>query len=490
MTVSGQTPLLGSHRKPPYTVFSNSKKLLIILTATLASVFSPLSANIYYPALSAIQKELGISEGMLNMTITSYMIFQGLSPTFIGSLSDTIGRRPVYIVCFLIYIAANVGLIFQTTFIGLLLLRCLQSSGSSSTVNLAYGVTADVVTSAERGRYVGLASVGPIIGPTLGPIIGGAISQYYGWRYIFVVLTGLALVMLAFIVVFLPETCRNIVGNGSLEPPSVWNKPLISLLLKRKGNEDQDEIIEGQQAIEAARKKGGRPTPWKSLTLLFTHPTGCVILFNGFTFATYYAVTTSLTWSFASTYHFDEIQIGLSYIPIGLGSMLAALSNGFLLDWNYRRSIKNVLGRTLARGEHLDHETGLALGFHIERARLQIVIPAVLFAMSAMIAYGWSVRLALTPAVPLALLFAFGWMGTAAYSGMNVLIVDLNLKSPATATAANNLVRCMLGALGAMVIMPLINTIGMGWTFVVISGVWIVLSPLIMLVAFQESSEQ
>jgi hypothetical protein len=77
MTTSEQTSLLGSARKPAYTIFSNGQKLLIILIATLASVFSPLSANIYYPALSAIQKELGVSEAMLNMTITSYVV--GLS---------------------------------------------------------------------------------------------------------------------------------------------------------------------------------------------------------------------------------------------------------------------------------------------------------------------------------------------------------------------------------------------------------------------------
>jgi hypothetical protein len=100
-------------------------------------------------------------------------------------------------------------------------------------------------------------------------------------------------------------------------------------------------------------------------------------------------------------------------------------------------------------------------------------MPVILFAMLAMVTYGWSVYFALAPAVPLVLLFVFGWMGTAAYSGMNVLIVDLNLSSPATATAANNLVRCTLGALGAMTIMPIINTVGMGWTFVLISGAWI-----------------
>ena len=65
------TPLLLG---TPYTVFSQRQKLFIVLAATFASTFSPLSANIYYPALNAIGEELDISDSLLNLTITSYMV--------------------------------------------------------------------------------------------------------------------------------------------------------------------------------------------------------------------------------------------------------------------------------------------------------------------------------------------------------------------------------------------------------------------------------
>lgn len=67
------TPLLPSNAEH-YSVFTTSEKRLIILTAALASAFSPLSANIYYPALNSIAKDLHVSPSQINLTITTYMV--------------------------------------------------------------------------------------------------------------------------------------------------------------------------------------------------------------------------------------------------------------------------------------------------------------------------------------------------------------------------------------------------------------------------------
>ena len=70
--------------------------------------------------------------------------------------------------CFVLYIAANIGLALQNNYAALMVLRCLQSAGSSGTIALANAVVADVVTPAERGIYIAYTSVPPMIGPTLG----------------------------------------------------------------------------------------------------------------------------------------------------------------------------------------------------------------------------------------------------------------------------------------------------------------------------------
>lgn len=118
--------------------------------------FSPLSANIYFPALNSLAADLKVSNELINLSLTSYMIFQGLAPTIFGDLADMTGRRPTYILGFIIYIGANVGLALQNNYAALLVLRCLQSSGSSGTVALGNGVVADIASSGERGKFMGM----------------------------------------------------------------------------------------------------------------------------------------------------------------------------------------------------------------------------------------------------------------------------------------------------------------------------------------------
>lgn len=137
---------------PPYFVFTTRQKQYIIVMTAWGSLFSPLSSNIYFPALNTLPKDLKVSSGVIYLTVTSYMIFQGLAPTIFGDLSDTLGRRSAYILSFIIYLGANVGLALQKNYVALFILRCVQSTGSSGTVALGNGVVGDIATSVERGK--------------------------------------------------------------------------------------------------------------------------------------------------------------------------------------------------------------------------------------------------------------------------------------------------------------------------------------------------
>lgn len=53
---------------------------------------------------------------------------------------------------------------------------------------------------------------------------------------------------------------------------------------------------------------------------------------------------------------------------------------------------------------------------------------------------------------------------------MNVLIIDLNYSTAATAVAANDLVRCLLGAGSTALVLPMLNALGRGWTYTALAG--------------------
>ena len=176
-TISGSGPV--------YSVFSVRAKRGMILMATVAAFFSPFTANIYFPALNQLASQLHVTSNQIAFTITSYLIMQGLAPTFVGDFADSVGRRPAYLFCFILYIAASIGCALSPNFAALLVLRMLQSSGSSGTMSLASGVAADISVSSERGTYMGWAMSGTMTAPALGPIVGGLLANFLGWRAIF-----------------------------------------------------------------------------------------------------------------------------------------------------------------------------------------------------------------------------------------------------------------------------------------------------------------
>jgi MFS-type transporter involved in bile tolerance (Atg22 family) len=205
---------------PPYTVFSKGQVRFIIAMAAFAGSISPLSATIYFPALNVLARDLHVSSADINLTLTTYMILQGISPTLFCDLADNLGRRPVIIAGFIIYIGACLGLALQESFPLLLFLRCLQSAGTSSTVAISVSIAADVSTQSERGVYMGWVTSGTAVGTAVGPIIGGLLSHYLGWQSIFWFLAIVVSVYMVPLVLSFPETARNVVGNGSTRPQS------------------------------------------------------------------------------------------------------------------------------------------------------------------------------------------------------------------------------------------------------------------------------
>lgn len=62
--------------EPPFSIFSSGEKRFVVIIASLAALFSPLSANIYYPALNTLSEDLHESLSKINLTITTYLVRQ------------------------------------------------------------------------------------------------------------------------------------------------------------------------------------------------------------------------------------------------------------------------------------------------------------------------------------------------------------------------------------------------------------------------------
>lgn len=128
----------------------------------------------------------------------------------------------------------------------LLGLRCLQSAGSSSTVALCTAVVADLVTSAERGQYIGFTAVPAVLAPALGPVVGGLLSEFLGWRSIF-----------WFLAIFCWDNncCRHLLLPGDLPTHCGFPLPTGHVSIRVADTKKQSQ-----------NRRGG-PRPWRGKTV-------------------------------------------------------------------------------------------------------------------------------------------------------------------------------------------------------------------------------
>ena len=193
-----------------YSIFTPKTKVFIICMTVFSTIFSPLSTSIYLPAITPIARDYHRSVADINLTVTLFQVMQALAPLFFGDLSDQIGRRPVYMMTFTIYMAANIGLALQDNYAALLVLRALQSTGSSPTVAIGSAVVGDLTTSAERGGYIAAVQASIQFAPALAPVLGGILTQYLGWRSTFWFLLIGAGVFLLIYLPLVPEVSSSV----------------------------------------------------------------------------------------------------------------------------------------------------------------------------------------------------------------------------------------------------------------------------------------
>ncbi|KAH9904342.1 MFS general substrate transporter [Xylariomycetidae sp. FL2044] len=468
-----------------HSVYTTREKRLIVISAALGVLFAAWSAQIYLPSLDAAATDLDASVQQINLTVTAYMIFQAVAPIFIAGYADSMGRRPVYVVCFVLYIAISIALARTDTYPSLIALRSLQSIAISSTQALCQGVVADVSTSAERGQYAALVALPTILGPSLGPVIGGAIATYLGWRSIFWFLAITGALDLAILLLFFPETCRRIVGDGSILPRSS-NRTLLQWLYLRRQitkQKQQQHVVDAASppaAQSPAERRDGVQSAWarslSALILLFEKEISLLSSYGGLLFAGIYAVGTASPTLFTKYYGLNEFQIGLTYLPLAAGSVVAAVLVGKGLNWNFQRHARR-LGVTVDSSRQMD-----LAEFPLERARIEILLPPFVLSVVIVAVWGWAIETQASVAVPIVLIFFLGVGLSGAASVFNALITDIRPEKASAASASNNILKFLLGAAASAAIQPLMDRVGPGAAFTIIAALYIVLSPCLVVV--------
>lgn len=172
--------------------------------------FVAMAIDLMLPALSYIGSDLGVERPNDTQLIIS-VIFLGVAfgQVLYGPLSDVVGRKPAIYLGFSVFIIGTLMSILAQSMEMMLLGRLFQGLGAAGPRIVTVAIVRDKHKGPQMARVMSLIMTVFILVPVVAPIIGQGILMIADWRMIFVFLLLMALLILGWFGVRLPETLEQ-----------------------------------------------------------------------------------------------------------------------------------------------------------------------------------------------------------------------------------------------------------------------------------------
>ncbi|GAA5938423.1 MFS transporter [Sporobolomyces koalae] len=181
------------------------------------------------------------------LPLSMYLIGYIVGPFFVAPLSETYGRRPLFIVgilSFTVFMAATGA---APSYGALLAFRWLSGIAGAVPMTNSGAVCGDIWSATQRGTAMSFYSVATFAGPALGPVVAAFAALRFGWPWAFyipaIIAGGLAVV----VILALPETY----------PPAILTR-IATSLRQETGDERIVSSIEIAALDARQKRKWGR----------------------------------------------------------------------------------------------------------------------------------------------------------------------------------------------------------------------------------------
>ncbi|TKA42205.1 hypothetical protein B0A54_07293 [Friedmanniomyces endolithicus] len=425
--------------------WSIHKKMVNVFIIALMSILSPLASSMFTPGIEQIADSLATNKETVIGCTTGFVIMLGIGPLFLAPLSETFGRRVVYLVCFSVFTLLQIPSALSPNIETLIAMRTL--SGFFGAVGIANGggTISDMFEPKERASIFGWYLLGPLLGPTLGPLFGGVIVQRLGWRWIFWVLTIICAVNTAAGFFFLHETYTPV------------------LLQWRKQKLEKDEHAPNKYRFEG---EDDRPLRTKLIHSLGRPPRillqPIVLImstYQALIFGTTYSIYTNMQPIYQDDYGFSTEQVGLLYLGPGLGFLFAVWFLVPRIDTVYNRLTKNNGGKSKPE-------------FRLPLANIgSVLIPGSLFW------FAWTVEYHAHWLASIAATFFYGVGQVMILNTTQNYYIDSFEQYAASAIAAGALFRSLFGGAVPLIAPLMFEKLGYGWGISVFAFISVAIAP-------------
>lgn len=130
-----------------------------------------------------VARHFGVSSTAALVPLSVYVAGLGFGPVLSAPLSETYGRRAVYLIFFPPSLLLTLGAGFSNSYASLVICRLLAGILGSGCLAVGAGTNSDLFVHLQRAISSSLFLAAPFLGPALGPALGGYVAMKKNWRW-------------------------------------------------------------------------------------------------------------------------------------------------------------------------------------------------------------------------------------------------------------------------------------------------------------------
>ncbi|KAL4860389.1 hypothetical protein BDV12DRAFT_209612 [Aspergillus spectabilis] len=409
--------------------WSKAKKVYNTAVPALLCFLISFGLAIYAPSQANVQKDFNISTTLSLLPFTLYVYGLAFGPAVSAPLSETFGRKFVYVFVTPVALLFILGAGFSKNIAGLAICRLLAGISISAPLAVGAGTIMDMWAGVGSNRGVVLLMTIAFLGPALGELVGGWIAQYKDWQW--------------------SQWTTLFLGAGAwmfaLGAQETYAGPIMRGMARKRGLTVPPAPIPGGLA---GLRFLVSVTLSRPLYMLIREPIVLLCsLYSALNFSVLFCFLASIPLIFSTAYGFTPGQSGLVLIGIAVGCMFG----GFALILIDSHTLKRHLIKYKATPPPP------------ERVLWGAMIGGPLMA-SSRFWFAWTARPGIYWMSSIVATGLFGFSNILVFVSTMLYLTNVyGAKYAASALAANGLLRYVVGGSFPLFTIPMYNNLGYPW---------------------------